>query len=155
MTIVISADAIAWYGAVVATFSGIFSVYEIIRDRAKLKIKYSRNTQILNYPAYDSTKKYLTISVVNRGRRPIRIGSVSLKIFGNSHFTVLNDSLLNLRNKILTEENPETCFFIEENILVFDDVIYISVYDGVGKEYKKYTRLLPSFWVMWQKIKFF
>lgn len=151
----ISASAVAWYGAIVATFGFIFSTYNILRDRAKIRISYRRNSVVMNYPPYDHNKKYITISVVNKGRRTVRIGNVAVKLFCTKGYTLVNDSIVGGRNQILTEENPQTVFFIEEECIKFDNAYCIFVYDGAGREYKKYTRILPTLsWVLhWMKNK--
>jgi hypothetical protein len=145
LTIEVSANSVAWYGAIVATFGFIMSTYSILRDRAKVKIKYEPNMYIcggqeLNYP---EKIKHLSISVINRGRRPIRIESAYLKSFGEKKILLLADSFADHRPKIITEEKPMTTFLIKQDSIDIKKVYCVIVIDGASRSYKKYVKPFP------------
>jgi hypothetical protein len=140
--ITISADTVAWYGAIVATASVIFSGINLWRDRPRIKILY-RKSYIHNAPIYDSNEPYLNIEVINIGRRTIPVGNVGIKLFDGSAL-LLDDSLIRSRNTVLTEQNPRTNFFVLYNIVDFAKSHYISIFDEAGREYKKYFSCIPT-----------
>lgn len=68
MNITISGDAVAWYGAIVATASVFVGGYAVWRDRARLKVRASGNATIT-----DRAGKWLVLTVCNVGKRDIAI----------------------------------------------------------------------------------
>ena len=156
INIQISASAVAWYGAIIATAGAFVSIYNAWRDRSKIKIKYNANNYIAGkVPAgYSLGKKYIIISVYNIGRRPIKMGNISLKLVDQNKFCLISDSLMNSynQNRVLTEENPETMYLLGADGIDFCKVEYVLAYDGVGRKYKKYTHLFPTFWKIWFKL---
>ena len=116
INIEISASAVAWYAAIISTISLVASIYLSFRDRAKIRIKYQRDMAVFNSPLYDKNKTYFNVTVVNKGRRSIRISNVGIRIIGKEkNFALINDSILGHTNKILTEENPTVNFMMEQD----------------------------------------
>ena len=80
-------DYVAWYGAIVATSGFALSLYSIFRDGAKVDIKYEPNMYLGGSGAAvfykNSDKVHLSITAINKGRRPIRIDQAALRIFGH------------------------------------------------------------------------
>ena len=151
----ISANAVAWYGAIVATISVAVALLNYLRDRSKIKIKYRKDMQVVGQGLYDTSKSYFNITVINRGRRSINIAKAAIRILGaEQKFDLLTDSFLESRRRFLTEENPTTEFLIDQNLIEFDSAWYIAVYDAAGREYKKYLHLFPTFWRIWYFLKF-
>jgi len=147
ITIQISVNTVAWYGAIIATVGFIMSTYNILRDKAKIKIKYEPNMYIhggesLNYPG---GVEHLSISVINRGRRPIRIEAAYLKILGNKGLVYLTDSFADHRPRIITEEKPTTTFLVKQNLIDIKKVYCVIVVDGTGRKYRKYVKAFPTF----------
>ena len=64
-TLTISADAIAWYGAIVATISVVWSGLDYFRDRAKIRVRLAQGLAL--YPL--STERVFILEAVNHGRR--------------------------------------------------------------------------------------
>jgi len=154
----ISATAVAWYGAIVATISTLIALFNYLRDRPKIKIEYRKDIKIIGRQSlYDPSKTYFNITVINKGRRPINITKIAIRVLdlpNKRKFYLLSDSFLITRNRILTEENPTTEFLVEQNLIDFDNAWYISVYDATGQEYRKYLHLFPTFWRIWYFLKF-
>ncbi|PIS43064.1 MAG: hypothetical protein COT24_00170 [Candidatus Kerfeldbacteria bacterium CG08_land_8_20_14_0_20_40_16] len=144
LSINISATAVAWYGAILATISFIYSAYSVWRDKARIKIEFKKDVQVMNMPLYDSKNKYINISVINRGRRPIRIEKALLKMVNAKGFSLLSDSFVEHRRKILTEEHPCSDFLCLQDDINPDKIWYILVIDGTGKKYIKYLDFFGS-----------
>jgi len=145
LKIEISAQTVAWYAAIVATISAFVILLNYLRDRPKIKIKYMNNAKILPPGSiHDPSKTYFNISVINRGRRAIRIETAALKIISKEGHFILTDSFLKNRIRVLTEEKPRTEFFVDQSLLDISKISYIVVYDGIGGKYKKYVQRFPS-----------
>ena len=143
----ITADSVAWYGAIVATMSVIFSGITLWRDRSKVKISYSKSW-VHNSPHHDPKELYFDIQVRNVGRRTIALGNVGIKLFDGSAL-LLADSLNARVNKVLTEQNPRTNFLTPVKDIDFAKTHYITIFDEKGREYRKYFSNFPTFkkWV--------
>ncbi|HWZ22249.1 MAG TPA: hypothetical protein VNW06_06315 [Cytophagaceae bacterium] len=143
-SIQISADTVAWYGAIVATGALLVSAYNAWRDRARIKIKYQKGMFIINAVSpYSEQKTYFVINIINTGRRPVSIGNVGIRLFKGGAL-LLSDSLTSV-NRILTEEKPETQITTEQDLLDFSKVHYIEVYDKTGRQYRQYFHAFPTF----------
>ena len=146
LSLQISASTVAWYGAVVATIGGSVSIYNAWRDRARIKIKYEPNMFITPGSRYKEGVKYLSISVINKGRRPIRIEKASLKDFDQEGMTLLlPGSFYEERPKVITEESPVTTFITQQDKINLDRIYCVVINDGTGKSYKKYLKPFPTF----------
>lgn len=74
MTITITAGAVAWYGAIVATGSVLVAVYLAWRDRARLKVVADANMRIRTVGGpHDDDETYIVIDVANVGRRAVHL----------------------------------------------------------------------------------
>lgn len=149
--IAISPTLVAWYGAIVATVGMLVSLYNILRDRAKIKIRYQKDMRVIGSQAvYDPNKTYFNITVINRGRRPINITKAALRtIKSGKKYMLLTDSFAVHRNRVLDESNPTTEFMIEQTDEVLTNLWFICVYDAAGGRHRKYVHpLLPlsKFW---------
>jgi hypothetical protein len=150
----ITATAVAWYGAIVATISGIVSALNFFRDRAKVKIQYQRDMIVVGKSVYSPDKTYFNITVINNGRRPVNITKAALRtLSGKKKFAVLSDSFSDHRKRILTEESPVCEFLMEQDENLLKGAWYISVYDAAGNVYKKYMHRLPLLWYLWYRIR--
>ena len=152
LTINITANVVQWYGAIVATAAFFPLAYSVLRDRAKIKIEFRRNFFI----AGDKSREKLEIiTVINSGRRPVKIDKVAIRVLGaKGKYALLSSSLLKSRQRVLTEENPSTSYEVkQENDSSWKRYWWISVYDGAGREYKKYLHRFPTFWRIFQRIR--
>lgn len=142
----ITASAVAWYGAIVASLSVIFSAYHIWRDSARINIKLEKGLHLYNSePLYKANVEYVGVEVVNKGRRPIKITQAAFLILGETGKLLLADSFANHRVQVLTEENPKTQFLVEKSIVDFDKIWCVLVSDGTGRKYKKNIKNFPTF----------
>ena len=74
MNITISGNAVAWYGAIVATASVIVGGYSVWRDRAKLKVTARPDMEVFGSSGdFPKDGTYVVIKVANVGRRVIHL----------------------------------------------------------------------------------
>ena len=138
-TLSISSNIVAWYAAVVATISAIITFYQVYVDRAVIKIQYQLNMEFSNnFIAYKKDVEYIIIDVINTGRRPKKIDKAYLKMDGMEGELLLTDSFADYRNKIITEDNPTTTFYLEQSLIDYSKILYIGAVDAAGRKYKKY-----------------
>lgn len=142
----ISADAVAWYGAIVATLTVLVSIHNSWRDRARIKIKFEPNMCVVGMgSSYPEDVHHLSISAVNMGRRPIRITQAGVQEAGRKGYLVLADSFISHRPQVITEESPTTTFFVRQDLFNLKKVYRVTILDGTGRKYIKYTTPFPTF----------
>ena len=72
--ITITADAVAWYAAIVATLGSLVTGYAVWRDRARVKVLARPNMKITeSWGDYSKGRTYIFIEVANVGRRPVHL----------------------------------------------------------------------------------
>lgn len=154
-------DGLALYGSLTATVSIVLSIYTLLRDRAKIKIKYETDQYLVGsgakvlYKQKDDYQKYVIITAINKGRRPVKIEQAGLKIFGEK-IIIFADSFSQHRPQIINEEQPKTQFCAEQQLINLKKVLYVVVRDGTGRVYKKYIKKLTFFYLIieWLTSKF-
>ena len=72
----ITAEAVAWYGAIVASAAAIFSGINLWRDRARVQVGVNPGMSMYPEDPGEEGKTYTLISVSNRGRRPLTVTHV-------------------------------------------------------------------------------
>lgn len=155
LKIEISASSVAWYGAIVATASVLIALLNYFRDRHRVKITYQKDVKLMGTQGiYDQSKTYFNITVINKGRRPVKIEKAAIKIVGEKGYYLLGDSFAPHRMQVLTEDSPKTEFLADQSLIDLSKIWYIYVYDATGRKYKKYTHILPTFWRIWCFLKF-
>jgi len=150
----ISADAVAWYAAIVSTLAMLILLYGALRDRGRIKINYQKDMQVLgHHPDYDPNKTYVNITVINKGRRPVNITKAGVRVLGAKRkYALLNDSFSTQRNRVLTEAEPTTEFMMEQDEALFGNAWFICVYDATGKVYRKYLHPLLPIWMLYRRL---
>jgi hypothetical protein len=148
ITIQISADAVAWYGAVIATIAATVSIYNAWRDRSKVILEFGRNFRRPD----DWDKPLFYISVVNHGRRPVRIDKSWVTVYGYDGEALLADSLNTRQERTLDERNPKITFWTEESTLDVSNIYRISASDETGRVYQKYIKKFPTFTKLWRVV---
>ena len=147
-------ELVAWYGAIVATLSLIMSFFVVVRDRGRIKIEISKKQHIIGDPAIDSNDIYVSVYVINRGRRPVvieEVGFIQKSNFNNT--CVILDSLK--KGKVtLDEKNPKESYLIKvapENLL--NDIVYFYAKDSKHYYYYKYIKSYAFFSRIYRNIK--
>lgn len=148
----ISAGAVAWYAAIVATAGILVSLYSVFRDRAKIKIKYQRDMQIIGpQTVYDPNKTYFNITVTNQGRRPVNITKAAFRTIGTlKKYALLSDSFSPHRNRVLDESKPTTDFMTEQDEVLLANTWFICVYDGTDRIHRKYLHPFLPLSMLWR-----
>jgi hypothetical protein len=151
----ISASVVAWYGAIVATVGILVSLYNVLRDRARIKIKYQRDMKIVGPRAvYDPNKIYFNITVINKGRRPVNITKAAIRAIGEKRkYALLADSFSAHRNRVLNESNPTTEFMMEQVEDWLANAWFICVYDATGRGYRKFVHPFLPLSKLWHGFK--
>ena len=145
ITIQISADAVAWYGAVIATIAAAVSIYNALRDRSKVVLEFGRNFRRPD----DWDEPLFYISVINRGRRPVWIDKAWVKVYGYNGAMLLPDSLNTSQERTLDERNPKITFWTKESTLDVGNIYCIYASDDTGKVCKKYIKTFPTLTKLW------
>ena len=111
----VSANEVAWYGAIVATASMAVSLLNYLRDKATIKLKVSK--VFFAYRSGLDKGLKLMVKAVNTGRRPITITSVGFSLSNKKDIVILNDSINpNLPTKL--NEGEQLQFWIDEKKLL-------------------------------------
>jgi len=140
----ISASSVVWYAAIVATLSFILSAYHIVRDRARVILKFRKNMRVHGVPAYKPDKNYFVITVINRGRRPVTITRAGCKFRQKEKpWTIASDSFFYGSREL--REGKSTDFLIEQPSIDFSRLLFIWADDATGRIYKKRISYLPFF----------
>jgi hypothetical protein len=94
MNITITAEVVAWYGAIVGTGSLGVSGLNAWRDRARIVVTARPGYRVKNAPGYSPDKLYVAVTVANRGRRPVTISHVWVeKADSTKQKILLDDSI--------------------------------------------------------------
>jgi hypothetical protein len=135
----IKTNWVAIYGAIVGTISIIFVILHYFRDRSKITIKTDICFIIDGEPyGYKDKTEYISIEIINSGRRPVKIKSVGGKIIGQKNQIIFTDSLVGKQNKLIDENNPSVNFLTEKKELAVNNFYYFEAIDQTGKRYKKW-----------------
>lgn len=149
ITIQISADAVAWYGAIIATIAAAVSIYNAWRDRPRVVLEFGKNFRRVE--AWEEPLFY--VSVINRGRRPVRIDKAWVKVYGYDGEALLADSLNTTQERTLDERNPKITFWTKEKTMDVSSIYRIYASDDTGKIYKKYIKTFPTFTMLWWAVR--
>lgn len=130
----ITANAVGWYGALVATAGIIISVFNFLRDKSRIVLKWKKGMRIINPGAgYKSGIDYISIEVINKGRRPVTIGSVGYLGLNKQH-GIVSQSLIEGAIKI--QEGEKHSYTVEQRLVPLDNVAYFIAYDQTGKGHR-------------------
>lgn len=146
VTIQISADTVAWYGAILSTIGLFSSIINYWNNRARVYLKFQSDMRDLN----DFDKPMVWVTAINKGNRPVKIKNAWLKIYG------VNDSLLltqSSKEMIIDERNPSTTIWSYQEGLDIDNIYLACVSDERGRIYKKYIKKFPEFTKLWRLFK--
>lgn len=148
----VSSEAAAWYGAIIATMSVVVNILNYLRDRPCIAVIPERNQRIVGTRLYSPDKIYFIVSAINKGRRPVRIGKVGMRVVKDkTRFVLFGDSLYQ-SDRVLTEESPRTQFIIEQDDDLLSRGRYVVVYDATGKAYVKSIHPLGRLYRTWDLI---
>lgn len=134
----ISAQGVAWYAAIVATFALVVNAYSVWRDRPLLRVRITRDMKMLPDPK-DAT--YYCITIANPGRRPITITHVGFSLKEGENELLLGESVRDGNREILPGHNTD--YLARQDMIDESNLKYLFVYDGALNEYRyKVSRIL-------------
>lgn len=142
----ISTEAIAVYGAVTGTLSMIIALVALvfqgiatIRDKKKIKVSYSTDNVLYGnmVAPYKVDTEYISIDVVNTGRRPAVILEVGAMMYTKNRM-VCTDILR--EGRFTLQEGEKKTSLMEQELLDLSKVIYFYAKDSGKKHYKDYVQ---------------
>lgn len=140
ISINISASSVAWYAALIGTFGGIKALVDLWNDRGRITIKYMPGMLVKNSRGiYEENKKYFSVEVINKGRRPIKITHVGTKFFDQELTSLFADSFLEGVDRTLTESHPSTNYLVDQTGMQLNKLWYVYAIDAKGNEYREYA----------------
>jgi hypothetical protein len=150
----VSASSVAWYAAIVATFGVFKAINDLWNDRGRIRIQYQPGMLVKSTGGvYDESKKYFSTTVINKGRRPVKIMHVGAKFFGREETSLFTDSFFKGADRTLTELHPSTIYLTDQTGLSLNKLWYVYAIEAKGKEYRKYADDLPWHWRLYFKLK--
>ena len=133
MQVVISASSVAWYGAIVATASGIKALHDLLNDRGRLKIRFQTDMMLVG--SNNVKEDQITVHVTNKSKRPAKITHIGMRFLPNWDEAMLYP---NEQPRTLTEEDPATIYVKPQKGLDLDNLWFVYVIDARGKEHHWY-----------------
>jgi len=141
-------ETVALWGGLTGSLSLIISYFAYKRDDLDIRLELRKGWKIHNSPVDDPNKLYSSLSVYNRGRRPVIItqaGYSYLKINGGA---ILSDSMIYGKSEL--KEGAGVDFLIDEEQLgKISEISYFAAYDAAGRTYKMYIAPFYSRFFYW------
>jgi len=138
ITISVSADAVAWYAAIVSTGLLIIEFLRFWRERVNLVLKCKANCRLYGTATtwpYRADKDYIIITVINKGKRPVTIQNVGYVPKNKKDKSgILHDSLA--RGSRELTEGKSTDYLLQQDLVDLTKVKYFVAYDLTGRMYK-------------------
>jgi hypothetical protein len=142
MDITISANAVAWYAALVGTGSLAVSAVDAWRDRARVKVTATAGYKISKAVlGYSPDKLYISVTVANLGRRPVSISNVWLDTTDPQHehgHLLLDDSIL--RGPRDLPEGKATSYYVDQTELDLTKITRVVASDETGRKWQSKLR---------------
>ncbi|MFZ2593760.1 MAG: hypothetical protein WAX38_03240 [Minisyncoccia bacterium] len=131
VSINITGELVAWYGAVIATFAFTLALAQYFRDRTKIVVHISKGF-LASSPS--NTKVFITAQ--NHGRNLVTLTSVGLILRDGNNIQLIYPENISFPYKLNAGESVET-FFDKNEIVQYRDEIKCARYtDALGKKYK-------------------
>ena len=144
LSIVISAEAVAWYAAVVSTIGVTLGILNHIGDRRMLKISASHG--FLTGMGDGSTKVFLTAA--NIGKRPVTVEGVGFTFRDKNSLAIMRTPNLNLPKTLKEGQSCSTWIdhaeFLDQlknGDHTIKDVKKVWFRDSTGKRYESKFKL--------------
>ena len=150
LTITITAEAVAWYAAIVATVSVAVQAAIFFRDRKRVKVSFRMGYEIIGDPRYTGT--YTMVYVVNTGRRPFTLTNMGLRYL-KGRAAVFTD--VTPRMPCLLTEGQQATAIVDQQTLRLDEICAFEAYDATGLTFRanKASWLRRSYWAIRRKLK--
>jgi len=139
----ISASAVAWYGAILATFSVVIAFLNYLRDKTKVKVKLSQG--FLSYGDHLGDDVQIFIEAINIGRRPVTLNGAGLALKNGRQVIIIRPEAVNFPYEL--QEGKSIQVWVDKNY-VFQEVTkektkvtYAWYRDATGKTYETRFRI--------------
>jgi hypothetical protein len=138
----ISADTVAWYGAIIATISLIVVIYKIWIDRPRLKFSVAKEYEIWGtdinnaFRNLEPGKEFWTIQIANIGRRNIIIDAVGVEWRDKSGCTFISRDYNGSVQHFEIKPGDSRQIVIDTTFIDPKRVKNIFARDGTGKSYR-------------------
>ena len=142
LSISITADAVAWYGAIVATLGGVKVIYDIWNDKGRLNISFQRDMLYLG----PNKEPQVVIRVINKSKRPTQLTHVGMRFYKDWDKATV---FINELTRSLNEQSPATVYIHPQKDIDLSDLWFVYVIDARGKEHHLYLRKF-GFLKWWQ-----
>ena len=141
----ISASAVAWYGAIVATAAAVLSGYNVWRDRARVRVQVNPGMSMYPEDPGKEGKTYTLITVSNRGRRPLSVTHVWFEIDRDKDPKCLVADSVKGGSREVTEGRAVQYVVGETEEVDLLSHKYIGVSDATGRTHRrKLEEALPE-----------
>lgn len=138
----ISADVVAWYGAIIASIGLLLSALNFLRDRARIKVELTNGL----YTAGGSVSDVqLILSVKNMGRRKITLANAGFLLENGYNVFFPNPVGINFPHEL--GEGKSASMFVDKSTLLDEinqkrtKIKYAWFSDATGKIYKTNKRI--------------
>jgi hypothetical protein len=135
VNITISADVVAWYAAIIGTGSLAVSALNVWRDRPRIKVSADAGNRVHGVSAYSPDKLYISVTVANRGRRPVTISKVWFDTRNHNPergpHMLLSDSFLQGAREVA--EGKATHYLMDQTDIDLNDLTRVVVADLTGR----------------------
>jgi len=143
VSIEISANTVAWYGAIIATISLGLNIYKIWKDRPRLKISISKNYKIVGFDISNKEvdlepgKLFWLLSIINVSKYKLTIDQIGVEYkYEKGGALIVKDYNGPIQTFELTPFTSKQFIFSEE-LLPLNKIKNVSVKDATGKIWKK------------------
>ena len=139
----VSASAVAWYGAIVATASLLIILFGYLRDRAKIKVRLSQGFLVYDNQLGDQDQVF--IEAINVGRRTVTLNGAGFLLNNGMKMTMMDPQ--NIRFPYELEEGKSIQVYTEKVGLFRDaekmkaKITHAWCRDETGRTYKTRFRL--------------
>ena len=113
----ISANLVAWYGAVISTFSLFFVYLNFLRDKSAIEVKISQGIPIYGNQLGETI---ITITAINIGRRPVTLTGAGFELENGRQIVIMEPSGLSFPCDLLEGKSVQT--WVDQDG-IFKDVI--------------------------------
>lgn len=122
---------------------GVLRLVEFNRDKVKVSLKCEADQLIVargGSSPYKDGVKYICVTVMNRGRRPVTIQNVAYVLADTKEkYGIFADSLLNTLKELT--EGKAAQYFVEQDKVPLDKIKYFIAIDSIGRKYKGKLKL--------------
>lgn len=150
ISVTISGNAVAWYGAILATVGTLVQLLNFLRDRKVVKISYQTNLKMAGgQSVIYGPDLYVLVKVVNTGRRPVTISTVGA-LYRDGTGAIFPDTRPLMPTEI--KEGQAIQVIIKQEGIGFEKMAFIEATDAAGTNFR--LGVAPvwrrALWAIWR-----